>query len=72
MLIMKLRIDRRIYDDLQVTIFMGEENQTLQNIGSLNLTIKEYQFMGTALSLGGNIMKARFKVIFENEDKFNI
>jgi len=72
MQIMKLRIDKKIGNNLSIVIFSGLKNQTLQNTGTIILSVSEYQKFAIALKLGSQQMSAHFVVSFENEKKFEV
>lgn len=54
MKILKVRVTEQNKQHVYVTLFMGEENQTLSNVGGLCMTPTEYQLFGAALSSGGS------------------
>ncbi len=54
MKVLKVRVTEQNKSHVRVTLFMGEENQTLANIGKLCMTPTEYRLFGATLSSGGS------------------
>lgn len=52
MKVLKVRVTEQNKSHVCVTLFIGEENQTLANIGKLCMTLTEYQLFGATLSFG--------------------
>jgi hypothetical protein len=53
---------------VHTTYFIGNEGQTLSNIGKLITTIGEWQIIGAALSIGADGTLGRLKVINCGDD----
>jgi hypothetical protein len=61
---------KRLYDDeIQVTVFIGEKDTTVQRAGQLNLTVGEWQVFGAALLLGQERMQGQFITEVEGEEE---
>lgn len=54
---------------VHTTVFMGPENQTLQNCGELIQSIGQWQLFGAALLLGTDRMQGKVKVICEGDEE---
>ncbi len=54
MKVLEVRVTEQDKSHVCVTLFMGEENQTLANTGKLCMTLTEYQLFGATLSSGGS------------------
>ena len=67
MLICKLKINRMPSNEINVNVFFGEQNQTLQNVGHLILEVGEYQLFATALSIGSKYNDLRVEIEGEKE-----
>jgi hypothetical protein len=68
-LVLKWRLVRASPDIIKVTVFYGEEGQTMQNAGTLNLRIGEYQITAAALGIGAERTKGRLKFETEGEEE---
>lgn len=67
MRIIKLRSVRK-GDHIHETMFMGEENRTLVNQGTLVMNIGDWQLFGAVFLLGAKYSGDRLKVICEGEE----
>ena len=68
-LVLKWRLVRASPDVIKVTVFYGEEGQTMQNAGTLNLRIGEYQITAAALGMGAERTNGHLKFETEGEEE---
>ena len=66
-LVLKWRLKRTSQDNIRVTVFYGVEGQTMQNAGTLNLRIGEYQITAAALGMGTEKTKGHLRFETEGE-----
>ena len=60
-------------DKISTTFFFGEEGQTLQNAGTLILTIGEWQIFGATLLCGQDIVNQNYtRIRLEKEQPSNL
>jgi len=66
-LLLKWRLLKLSPNRIKVTVFYGEEGETMQNAGELILRVGEYQITAAALSLGAEKTKGHLKFLVEGE-----
>lgn len=69
-MIIKMRSELRGEDKVVERILMGEDETHLKLVGSLTLTVGEWQLFGATLLLGAeHITKTRLKIITEGDEE---
>jgi len=71
MLTIKLRVQKREADSLDVSVFMQRDGTTFQLAGTLRMHIGEWQLFGASLQLGlgFSAIREHLQVIVEGEEE---
>lgn len=64
---LKIRVDGADQRHVKITLFMGHQGRTLANVGSLTMTVGEYQIFGACMSIGAGQSAGQLVVSFDDE-----
>lgn len=67
---LKIRVDNVTQIHVSLTVFMGDENETLANCGQLTMLHPEYQLFATALMIATSATMAHHLVVDVQEEKW--